>query len=64
VWKDKILKENLMNTTVKNILIAVGVGIVVGVLLGAFMPGANATVSVGAAIGITFALLQSQSRKS
>ena len=53
-----------MNTTVKNILIAVGVGIVVGVLLGAFMPGANATVGVGVAIGITFALLQNQNRKS
>lgn len=53
-----------MNRTVKNILIAVGVGIVVGILLGVFAPNGNSTAGVGAAIGITFALLQWQNNKS
>ena len=53
-----------MNSTVRNILIAVAVGIVVGLLLGGVLPilgialasGAS-TAGVGVAIGITYALL-------
>ena len=56
-----------MNKTVKNILIAVGVGILVGILLGGVLPMIGISLSstvnsigVGAAIGITFALLNNR----
>lgn len=56
-----------MNRTLRNILIAVGVGVVTGMLLGGFLPilgiilsAGSATVGVGIAIGATFALLNSR----
>jgi hypothetical protein len=56
-----------VNKTVKNILIAVLVGIVVGVLIGGVLPmlgielpGSYTTAGVGAAIGITFVLLNNR----
>jgi hypothetical protein len=56
-----------MNTIVKNILIAVGVGIIVGILiggviplLGVTLPASYTTAGVGLAIGFTFVLLNSR----
>ena len=56
-----------MNKTVRNILIAVGVGILTGILIGGVFPmlGMNlspsyTTAGVGAAIGITFVLLNNR----
>jgi hypothetical protein len=56
-----------VNITVKNIFIAVLVGIVVGVLIGGVfpmlgveLPGSYITAGVGAAIGITFVLLKNR----
>lgn len=46
-----------MNTTVKNILISVAVGIVLGMILGLLMPGSNATIGVGTAIAVTYIYL-------
>lgn len=56
-----------MSKTVRNILIAVGVGILTGILLGGVfpmlgmnLPNSYTTAGVGAAIGITFVLLNNR----
>ncbi len=56
-----------MNRTVKNILIAIFVGLVVGMLIGGVfpllgikLPGSATTAGVGVAIGITFVLLNNR----
>ena len=56
-----------MNRTVRNISIAVVVGIVTGMILGGFLPvlgiiisAGSATAGVGVVIGVTFALLNSR----
>jgi hypothetical protein len=56
-----------MNTIVKNILIAVGVGVIVGILIGGVipllgitLPSSYTTAGVGLAIGFTFVLLNSR----
>jgi hypothetical protein len=56
-----------MNAIVKNILIAMGVGIIVGILIGGVipllgikLPASYTTAGVGLAIGFTFVLLNSR----
>ena len=55
-----------MNRTVRNILIAAVVGVITGMILGGLFPlvgltmsPTSTTVGVGVAIGVTFALLNS-----
>ncbi|MBL8098159.1 MAG: hypothetical protein JNK81_03210 [Anaerolineales bacterium] len=56
-----------MNTTVKNILIAIGVGILVGLILGGLLPALGIilpssmnTIGVGIAIAVTYITLSNR----